>query len=170
MSLLDAFTADRYPLTGYHFRVDILLPGIFGPQDTWWKEVSGIEMELTTEEYKEGGKTATPTMLPTGAKFGDLVLSRGMVKGSFIINWLEIQMLTQMKVPIPLVVSSLDDKGMPIYSWFFVNAYPVKFKTSGFNSMDGQVLMEEITFKYWFYKQVNMSLFSSVAELATSMI
>lgn len=170
MSILDAFSSDRSPLTGYHFRVDILLPGVFGDKDTWWKEVSGIEMELTTEEYKEGGNSGPPVMLPTGSKFSDLVLKRGMIKGSFIINWLEVQMLAQKKIPIPLIVTSLDESGMPIYSWFFMNAYPVKFKTSGFDSMSGQVLMEEITFKYWFYKQVNMSLFSNVASMAASLV
>lgn len=170
MSILDALSADRYPLTGYHFRVDILLPGVFGEKDTWWQEVSGIEMEFNPEAETTDAKTGARRKLPASSKFSDLTLKRGMVKGSFIINWLEVQMLSQKKIPIPLIVTTLDNQGSPLYSWFFLNAYPIKFKTSGFNAMKGEILVEEITFRYWFYKQVNMSLFSSVAEMATSLV
>ena len=150
------------PQTAYHFRVDFGLPGMF-VKDVGFKKVSGMNMEFVMDESQTDG-TGAKLFFPNGVKFDQLVLERGMIKGSYLINWMEAQLLTQKKMPIPIIVTSLDEMHLPIYSWVFLDAYPVKFETSGFDSMatgDSAILIEKITFNYWFYKQVNMSHLSA---------
>ncbi|TND02428.1 MAG: conserved hypothetical phage tail region protein [Bacteroidetes bacterium] len=148
------------PLAGYSFRVDFGIPGFF-TKDIGFKSVSGINFELKLKDVKVGGVDGGTVQVPDGYKSGDLVLERGMIEGSYLINWLEAQILSQKKIPIPIIVTLLDGKGLPSYCWFFINAYPVKWETSGFDAERSGVLIEKITFKYFFYKQVNMTMLSS---------
>lgn len=150
------------PVTGFHFRVDFGIPGLF-IKDVGFQSISGLEMELTLEEVKFGHKTS---MRPKGYQFQDLVLSRGLMKGSMLINWLEAQIVLQKKIPIPIIVTALDDYHLPIFCWTFINAYPTKINTTGFDSSKSEVLIEEITFKYWFHKRVDMVAASSALKLA----
>jgi phage tail-like protein len=160
---LNPLAAAGLPLTSYHFRVDFGLPGLF-VKDVGFQSVTGISMELALEEIKVGGPDKL--FIPNGYNFEDLVLSRGMIKGSYLVNWLEAQILLQKKFPIPVIVTALDEMHFPIYSWVFMNAYPTKIKTNGFDASKSEVLIEEITMKYWFYKQVNMSYLSAALKVA----
>lgn len=151
------------PVTSFHFRVDFGVPGLF-IKDVGFQSVSGLEMELSLEEVKVGGPDKL--LMPNGYKFGDLVLSRGLLKSSYLLNWLEAQVLLQKKIPIPIIVTALDDYHLPIYCWVFINAYPVKVKTSGFDSQKSEVLVEELTFKYWFHKRIDLVKESSALKTA----
>lgn len=159
--------SDSSPLTGYHFRVDFGVPGLF-TKDIGFKSVSGVNFSLKLKDVKVGGVDGGTVKVPDGYEVGDLVLERGMITGSMLINWLETQILTQKKIPIPIIVTTLDANQLPIYSWFFINAFPVKWDTSGFDADKGGLLIEKITFKYLFYKQVNMTYLSAMYSAAMS--
>lgn len=148
------------PFSGYSFRVDFGIPGMF-TKDIGFKTVSGISFELKIKDVKVGGIDGGTAQVPDGYKNSDLVLERGMIEGSYLINWLETQIISQKKIPIPVIVTLLDNKGLPSYCWFFINAYPIKWETSGFNAEQSGLVIEKITFKYLFYKQVNMTMLSS---------
>ena len=149
------------PLPAYSFRVDFGIPGFF-TKDIGFKSVSGIDFAMKLKDVKVGGIDGGIVQVPDGYTHGDLVLERGMIEGSFLINWLEMQILSQKKIPIPVIVTLLDGFGLPSYCWFFINAYPIKWETSGFNAEQSGVIIEKITFKYLFYKQVNMTMMSAM--------
>ncbi len=153
------------PLTGFHFRVDFGVPGMF-TKDVGFKSVSGINFSLKLKDVKVGGVDGGNIKVPDGYETSDLVLERGMIVGSDLINWLETQILTQKKIPIPVIVTTLDALQLPIYSWFFINAYPIKWETSGFDAEKSGLLIEKITFKYLYYKQVNMTALSAAFSAA----
>lgn len=153
------------PLPGFSFRVDFGLPGLF-VKDVGFKSVSGIEFK-TKERVQEvssaiGGKVYSIE----NVEFSPLVLERGMFTGSFLINWMEAQCYTKKKIPIPIVLTLFDEESLPVYSWFFINAYPISWQTSGFNAEQSGLLVEKITFRYLFYKQVNMALMFAAAKAA----
>jgi len=154
------------PLSGYHFRVDFGIPGFF-TKDIGFKSVSGINFAMKLKEVKVGGIDGGNVDVPNGSTFGDLVLERGMITGSFLINWLEMQILSQKKIPIPVIVTLLDERNLPIYCWFFINAYPIKWETSGFDAQQSGLIVEKITFKYLFYKQTNMTMLSNAFAALT---
>ena len=155
---LNPFASAGAPLTGFHFRVDFGLPGLF-VKDVGFKTVTGISMELNTKEIKKNGATIH---VPDGKTYGDITLSRGMIVGSYLSDWLQAQMHLQRPFKIPIIITNLDGRRMPIYCWTFFNAYPTKLSLGGFDAEKSEVLLEEITFKYEFYKMINIGLMTSL--------
>ena len=151
------FGSSGPPLTGFHFRVDFGLPGLF-VKDVGFKSVSGISMEFNTKLISRNGDNIH---IPDGKTYGDITLSRGMIVGSYLSDWLQSQMSLQRPFKIPIIITILDGKQSPIYSWTFFNAYPIKLSLGGMDAEKGQLLLEQITFKYEFYKVINVGLMSS---------
>ena len=89
------------PVTSFHFRVDFGIPGLF-IKDVGFQSVSGLEMELSLEDIPVGGPDKL--LMPNGYKFGDLVLSRGLLQSSYLLNWLEAQVILQKKIPFRLLL------------------------------------------------------------------
>jgi phage tail-like protein len=164
LSELNPFVAGK-PLPGYNFRVDFGLPGLF-VKDVAFRSVSGIGFKLDEEETKSGGTIGGVIYSIANVKYTNLVLERGMFKGSFLINWMEAQCYSKRKIPIPIVVTMLDEEGLPVYSWFFINAYPIAWETNGFHAEKSELIVEKITFRYLFYKQVNTALMFAALKLA----
>jgi len=52
-----------------------------------FQEVSGLNVKLGTEEVPEGGENRYVHRLPTVPKYENLVLKRGLLKGSPLIDW-----------------------------------------------------------------------------------
>ena len=67
-----------------------------------------------------------------------------MKPGSYLIDWVNLSIITQRRIPIPVVVSTLDHNHMPLYCWVFFNVYPTKFSTSGLHAQEAGILVEEI--------------------------
>ena len=79
--------ANYYPPVGFHFKVEVLdLPP--SAQDTRFTEVSGLAMELGAEEVAEGGENRFVQKFPTRAKYPELVLKRGLLNNSAVLQWI----------------------------------------------------------------------------------
>ena len=75
-----------YPPVGFHFKVEVLdLPP--SDSDVRFTEVSGLSVEMATEEVAEGGETRFTQKYPTRAKYSELVLKRGLLVNSEVIKW-----------------------------------------------------------------------------------
>lgn len=152
-------------IPGYHFQVDFCVEGKY-IKDVSFLSVSGLKFTWTARDVKVGASAGSDTISQfDGCKFDDLILERGMTKESKLIDWLSSQCTTGKKDPIPVVVTVLSHEHLPLFSWFFVNAYPVSWETTGFNAEKSQILMEKITLKYDFFKQVDMSSSKSIADI-----
>lgn len=159
-------TLSERPIPGFHFRVDFGLEGHF-EKDVAFKSVSGIKFSIIENDEPVGADVGGKAFSIKEIKYSDLVLERGLFKGSKLIDWMTAQCMSRKKIPIPIVVSVLNEKGIPINSWFFINAYPVIWETAGFSSEKSELLVEKITFRYLYYKQVDMSSWSIQQELAS---
>ena len=149
------FSTDDQPLTGYHFRVDFIFPLPTRTIETKFQEISGIERTIVMETDSLGDNKV-PFFAPVSTDYGTLTLKRGMLTGSYLIDWMNLSIITQRRIPIPVVVSALDHKHMPLYCWLFNNAYPVKWSTSGFNAQTSGILTEEVQLKYSSYIQIRV--------------
>ena len=131
---------------GFHFAVDFGLGE--ANIDHRFQEVTGIGAEVTTEEIKEGGADVS-YRIPTGIKFSNLVLKRGLIVDSDVLGWCRDAIeLFQFK-PTDVMVILLDEEHQPLASWKFIGAWPVKWSISDFKAQDNSLVIEsmELTYK-----------------------
>lgn len=139
--------SESWPLPAFHFNVVI-----HGNNDECaFQEVSGIESQIETEEYREGGNNVV-YYLPKTMKHSNLIIKRGIANSrSALVQWCESIQKSQLSKPIETKIISvhlLNEKRSPCRTWVFYNAYPVKWKVDSFNSTKNDVAIEEIEFCY----------------------
>jgi phage tail-like protein len=139
-----------YPMVGFFFTLSF--SKLSNKADSKFKEISGIEMELSFKPITVGGDSASQVNLPAKAKFSDLVLKRGLLMAqSPLTQWCYSWFLndfTQKLERKDVYLKLLNEKGTAIMVWQFQQAYPCKMNISGFNSMESGILIEQITLKY----------------------
>ena len=151
-----------YPPVGFHFSVVFQL----FPQtenDFRFQEVSGLEVEMETETFIEGGQNRFTWQLPKRTQYSDLVLKRGMFMGSGIVLWCQNAFENFVFEPTNLTISLLNDQHIPVQAWYVVNAIPKKWSISSFNAQESAVVIESITLSYQFFNVISVeSIASSV--------
>ncbi|WP_291911897.1 phage tail protein [Chitinophaga sp. CB10] len=147
---------ERTPPVGFHFLVAFeLFPQTL--QECAFQEVSGLNVEMETEPYKEGGENRFIHQLPLRARYEDLVLKRGLLNGSGIMLWCQEAIESFMFSPINIIVSLLNEKHLPVYSWYVVNAFPKKWTVSNFNAEENSIVVESLTLGYQFFRPVSLN-------------
>lgn len=158
------------PVNAFHFKVDFIFPLPSKSLDARFESIEGIGKSIVSNKKTDaqGVQNSVTNSTAVELEKGQLTLKRGLIPGSFLIDWFEMNITLKKRIPIPIVVSALDANHTPIYSWFFYNAYPIKWETGGFNAMSGKYITETIVIQYDWYKQVNMQtgIFSAVASAA----
>lgn len=148
--------SSEYPPVSFYFRLNF--SGASGRANASFKEVSGISMEMATEEITEGGNNEYKYRVPTSAKFSNLVLKRGLVsKNSDLVHWCSNILGGGLETTIKtknIEVSLLDVKGHPLKTWNFANAWPVKWEVSNLHSLNNEILIETVEFAYSFFEEV----------------
>ncbi len=148
-------TGFTYPATGFHFLVGFeLFPQTV--QDVRFQEVSGLNVEMQMESIKEGGENRFEHQLPLRAKYGDLVLKRGMFVGSGIHLWCKNAFEAFEFQPVNLIVSLLNDQHIPLFTWYVVHALPKKWDISGFDAEKSTVAIETLTLTYRYYQTIRI--------------
>ncbi|MEM6696895.1 MAG: phage tail protein [Bacteroidota bacterium] len=121
--------------------------------DACFQSVSGISVEYETETVNEGANTRNNQKLPKKPTFPNLVLKRGILLDSAILNWLNLTTLnSQVEFePLDVEVNLMNDEGDTLFNVRFVGAWPSKWSISDFNAMESGLVMEtlELTYKYF---------------------
>jgi len=145
----DIWGKDGYSPPAFYFRV--AFEQTLGVLDTSFQEVSGIGLELETEDYFEGGENRYAHQLPKPAKHPKLVLKRGIAKmTSPLVLWCK-KVIEEFTLPIQprlMLVMLLGENGIPVRMWSFANAYPVKWEVDGFSSTKNELAIEKIEISY----------------------
>ncbi len=139
--------ASYYPPPGFHFQVQFLLEGA-GDADTRFQEVSGLGQDLNTEELVEGGQNAFAYQLPVGTRHGNLVLKRGLLTGSRVVEWVRDAIEAFEFAPAEVIVTLLNEEHAPLAAWSFTHAYPVKWNLGNLNATENSVLIETLELAY----------------------
>ncbi|PKA83072.1 phage tail-like protein [Ulvibacter sp. MAR_2010_11] len=149
---------EAHPSVSFNFRLS--LSGLAGLSDASFTEVSGISMEMNTEEIADGGNNSFKHRVPTSAKFSNLILKRGLIsKNSEIANWCLETFSEGLSGNIStktVVVTLLNENGLPLKAWKFVNARPIKWSASGLNLMNNEILIETLEFAYSYCEEVGV--------------
>ena len=136
----------------FHFKVEFL-PGA-EEQDNRFQEVTGLNAEVGTEEYREGGLNAYSHRLPTGAKYGNLVLKRGFLGDSDIADWCRQAVEDFVFETRDVFVSLLNSAHEPLAMWQFSAAYPVKWSIADLKAQENAIAIESLELVYRQFRRV----------------
>lgn len=135
----------------FHFKVEFGASS--AEQDNRFQEVTGLSAEVTTEEYREGGLNEYTHRLPTGAKFGNLVLKRGYVSDSEITDWFRSAVEDFAFEPRDVTVTLLNEQHDPLATWNFTQAYPVKWAIADFKAQENALAIESLELVYQMFRK-----------------
>jgi phage tail-like protein len=137
------------PPLGFRFGVVFMSGGVApNPLDIRFKRVSGINATITTRSVEEGGQNLYSHRLPEKVQYDNLILERGLVVGSPLVSEVNAAMSLFVFNPANVLVSVLDETGIPITSWLFMKAYPVKWQIADLDADANQVVVETIELTY----------------------
>ena len=109
--------------------------------------------EIGLEELQVGGENRFAYRLPTRAKYGNLILKRGMVRDSALISWFTNAIENFEFKPSDVNVYLLNETHAIISTWIFIQAYPVKWATSDFKAQDNSLVIETIELAYQYFRR-----------------
>jgi phage tail-like protein len=147
MQVADLFA----PPVAFHFSVAFL--GFVPPvADMAFQEVSGLEVEMRTEELVEGGENRFRHALPVPATHGNLKLKRAMTTMmSGLVLWCKSTLEGDLSEPIKtkdMVITLHNASRLPAATWSVTNAFPVKWSVGGFDAMKNELAIESIELAY----------------------
>ena len=153
----------KYPPSGFHFEVEF--EGLSSGSNSGFQEVSGLEVSIDTFSYEEGGENRFVHRLPERVSYGNLVLKRGLLKGSELIEWFRNAVELYRFKPTGVLVTLLNENHEPLESWSFIQAYPVKWAVSEFNATGNEIVAETIELSYQYFRRLEKGADSKLNDL-----
>ncbi|TCP24033.1 phage tail-like protein [Tenacibaculum skagerrakense] len=142
-----------YPPVGFSFMVEF--QGLSTENtDISFQSVSGLTVDLETEEIAEGGENRFKHKIPVRSKFPNLVLKRGMLLNSEVIKWCKKALENFEIEPVDITVKLLGEDGKPLQTWNIVRAYPIKWSVGDFNAEESKLVIETIELTYQYFNIV----------------
>ncbi|MBG44580.1 MAG: glycerol acyltransferase [Aequorivita sp.] len=142
-----------YPPVSFHFKVEF--NGISSQdKDVQFQSVSGLSVDIETEEFAEGGENRFKHKFPVRSKFPNLVLKRGMVTDSQLIKWCRNAIESFEFEPVDLTVKLLNENHEPLVTWNVVHAYPIKWEVAELDAEQSKVTIETIELAYNYFTLV----------------
>jgi phage tail-like protein len=150
-------TLTENPPVGFHFMVVFFMGGVLpNPLDIRFQKVSGISAEIETTDIREGGENILQHKLPVHVTYNNLVLERGMVIGSLLNAEFNIAMSSMKFTPGNVLVMLLNENSIPLCSWLFQRAYPVKWTTSDLDANVNSVVIDTMELAYTRFQRVSI--------------
>jgi phage tail-like protein len=136
------------PLLGCRFEVQFM--GASGPNelDIRFRRVSVLSATVDTYALGEGGENGFTHQLPRRISRGNLVLERGFIVGSRLTTDVAQAMEQFRFKPGTVMVKLLGETGLPLMSWMFFKAYPVRWSIADLDAGDDQVLIDTVEVAY----------------------
>jgi phage tail-like protein len=144
--------SDYYPPWSFYYKVEFLLGGRPAPRgDARFQTVSGLAVEYDYETFKEGGENRFEHMLPVRTRYTPLVLKRGMLMGSAVLDWFTAAFRDRAFSPTDVNVILMNEKGSALRTWNVAHAIPKKWQVSDFNANESSVVIETLELSYRYF-------------------
>ena len=151
--------SDSNPIPSFYVSVIFELLPQFSV-DTKFQSVNGLKVTMETESYTEGGQNKFKHNLPLRSGYQDLVLKRGLTSDvSGLSMWCNQALEDFVFYPANLIISLLNEKGNPLKVWYVSHAIPLSYEFSDFDAEQNKIVIETITLKYNFFKELPVSNF-----------
>jgi phage tail-like protein len=134
------------PYGSFNFLVD-LGTGDTGSVRAGFQEVTGLNIEVTSAEYRNGNEAVNHVRKINGIyKVGDITLKRGLMGALDLFRWID-QMRTGDQAGIRNITIQLRDESgaSTVMTWRLINARPTKYTGPSLNAKTGtDVAIEEL--------------------------
>jgi phage tail-like protein len=133
----------------FNFLVDLGTGNTDGA-DAGFQEISGIGMEVTVAEYRNGNEKENSVRKITGLnKSTDVTLKRGVIGSLSLYKWLD-QIRNGDQAALRNVVIQLqsEDHTSVVMTWKLIRARIIKHTSGPLNAKGTDVAMEELTLAY----------------------
>lgn len=143
-----AVLRDR-PYTQFNFLVDLGTGTTEGPE-AGFQEVSGIGMEVTVTEYRNGNERENAVRKITGLnKATDVTLKRGIIGSLGLYKWLDqIRNGDQNAMRTVTIHLQNEDHTQTVQTWKLLRARIIKHTSGPLNATGTDVAMEEMVLAY----------------------
>lgn len=142
-------TLRERPYVQFNFLVDLGTGSTEGP-DAGFQEISGIGMEVTVAEYRNGNSKENSVMKVTGLnKSTDVTLKRGVIGSLSLYNWLnQIRNGDQNAMRNVVIHLQNEDHTQIVQTWKLMRARIIKHTSGPLNAKGTDVAMEELVLAY----------------------
>lgn len=136
------------PYVQFNFLVDLGTGTTDGPE-AGFQEVSGLGMEVTVSEYRNGNEKENSVRKVTGMnKVTDVTLKRGLIGSRNLYDWLNQIRNGDQGAARTVTVTLQSEDHQPVATWKLLRARITKHTSGPFNAKGTDVAMEEMTLAY----------------------
>ena len=137
------------PYVQFNFLVDLGGGSTDGPE-AGFQEVSGIGMEVTVAEYRNGNEKENSVRKITGLnKATDVTMKRGVIGSLNLYNWLnQIRNGDQNAIRTITIQLQNEDHTAVVQTWKLLRARITKHTSGPMNAKGTDVAMEELVVAY----------------------
>jgi len=137
------------PYVQFNFLVDLGTGNTEGA-DAGFQEVSGIGMEVTVAEYRNGNEKENSVRKIVGLnKATDVTMKRGVIGSLTLYNWLnQIRNGDQNALRNIVVQLQNEDHTSVVQTWKLLRARIIKHTSGPMNAKGTDVAMEELVISY----------------------
>jgi len=133
------------PFSQFNFLVDI--GNGTDSVEAGFQEVSGLGMEITVAEYRNGNDKRNAPLKITGTnKVPDVTLKRGVIGAEDLNEWIgQVKQGLQEEAHRPVEIHLLsEDRQTTVVTWTLSNARPIKYTGPALNAKGADVAVEEL--------------------------
>lgn len=143
--------------------------GVFRDQDeiAGFSEVSGLTLEVETEEYQEGGVNSHTHRLPSRVTQSTVTLRRGLGDSTFLHAWTHPSEYGKF-VRLPITILMYDHAGVPTWGWELTDAFPVRWTGPELQADGNSVAMESLELAH--ERLTNISGLSSESDASEELL
>src|SRR5438552_13154775 len=143
-----AVLRDR-PYVQFNFLVDLGTGSTDGPE-AGFQEISGIGMEVTIAEYRNGNEKENSVRKITGLnKSTDVTMKRGVIGSLNLYQWLnDIRNGNQSAYRTLVIQLQNEDHTAVVQTWKLLRARIIKHTSGPLNAKGTDVAMEELVVAY----------------------
>ncbi len=144
---------NEYPLPAFHFLVELTERGSQeeSTYDNRFQSVSGLNVEMNTETIREGGENRFEHQVPTRTKYSTLVLKRGVLRETDLIQWCRRALEGFIFEPTNFSVKLLGPNHKTLITWNLVHVWPKKWSVSDLDAEKNGLLVETLELNYNFF-------------------
>jgi phage tail-like protein len=126
------------PLGAFNFLVEI-----DGITQANFSEVSGLSVEITPIDYRDGGDATTVRKLPGLRKYTNITLKRGYTSDRSLWDWMQTVISGQVK-RASMSITLLDQSRQPVLRWTVREAWPCKYQGPSLRAEATDVAIETV--------------------------